>query len=116
MFLGEPHQSPTSDLQSLIRSRLLSARSWTAASCGESPSRGNQLPRRRQTDLRSRPGERIKSPLFIFDTGAPNSIIDTALAKRLHIDARSSGTIHGAGKGDIPGGDAGEMDLTIGKP
>jgi len=51
---------------------------------------------------------------FIFDTGAPNSIIDTALAKRLHVDPRSSGTIHGAGKGDIPAGDAGEMELTIG--
>jgi len=51
---------------------------------------------------------------FIFDTGAPNSLIDTALAKRLHVNAISSGIIHGAGKGDVSANDAGEVKLTLG--
>lgn len=51
---------------------------------------------------------------FIFDTGAPNSIIDTAAAKKLHIKAISSGIIHGTGKGDVSADDAGEARLTLG--
>ena len=52
--------------------------------------------------------------LFIFDTGAPNSLIDTALAKSLRISSISNGIIHGAGKGDVPESDAGEVELTLG--
>jgi Aspartyl protease len=51
---------------------------------------------------------------FIFDTGAPNSLIDSALAKRLHVSSISRGIIHSAGKGDVPANDAGEVKLTIG--
>jgi hypothetical protein len=51
---------------------------------------------------------------FIFDTGAPNSLIDTELANRLHISSVSSGIIHGAGKGDVPAKDAREVELTLG--
>ncbi len=50
---------------------------------------------------------------FIFDTGAPNSLIDTALAKSLNVSSISSGIIHGAGKGDISASDAGEVKLTL---
>ena len=52
---------------------------------------------------------------FIFDTGAPNSLIDTALAKGLHISSISSGIIHGTGKGYVPANDAGEVKLTLGR-
>jgi Aspartyl protease len=52
---------------------------------------------------------------FIFDTGAPNSLIDTALAKSLHLSAISSGIIHGAGKGDVSANDAGDVELTLGR-
>jgi hypothetical protein len=51
---------------------------------------------------------------FIFDTGAPNSLIDTTLANRLHVNSISSGIIHGAGKGDVPADDAGKVELTLG--
>jgi len=51
---------------------------------------------------------------FIFDTGAPNSIIDAAEAERLGIKALSNGTIHGAGKGEVAANDAGDVALTIG--
>jgi len=51
---------------------------------------------------------------FIFDTGAPNSLIDTALAKSLHVSSISSGIIHGAGKGEVSANDAGEVELTLG--
>ena len=50
---------------------------------------------------------------FIFDTGAPNSLIDTALAKSLLLSSISSGIIHGAGKGDVSANDAGEVELTL---
>ena len=51
---------------------------------------------------------------FIFDTGAPNSIIDTAAAQTLHVKSTSSGIIHGAGKGDISADDVGEVPFTFG--
>ena len=51
---------------------------------------------------------------FIFDTGAPNSLIDSALAKSLHVGSISSEVIHGAGKGDVSAHDAGEVKLTLG--
>ena len=51
---------------------------------------------------------------FGFDSGAPNSIIDQAAAQRLNVKALSPGIIHGAGRGDIPAGDAGEVRLTVG--
>ena len=51
---------------------------------------------------------------FIFDTGAPNSLIDGALAKSLHVGSISSEVIHGAGKGDVSAHDAGEVKLTLG--
>lgn len=51
---------------------------------------------------------------FVFDSGAPNSIIDTAAAQTLHLRAISSGVIHGTGKGDISAEDAGEVRFTFG--
>jgi Aspartyl protease len=51
---------------------------------------------------------------FVFDSGAPNSIIDTAAAQMLHMRAVSSGVIHGTGKGDISAGDAGEIQFRFG--
>lgn len=51
---------------------------------------------------------------FVFDSGAPNSIIDTAAAQTLHIKALSSGVIHGTGKGAISAGDAGEVQFMFG--
>jgi hypothetical protein len=99
---------------------LLYAAVSVAPSCGQKHLVGN----RPLAEIRYRPvGKLIYVPVqvngssprwFIFDTGAPNSIVDTALAKRLHLDSRSSGIIHGTGKGDIPADDAGEVELTIG--
>ena len=51
---------------------------------------------------------------FCFDFGAPNSIIDQAAAQTLKVKALTPGIIHGAGRGDIPAGDAGEVRLTVG--
>jgi hypothetical protein len=51
---------------------------------------------------------------FVFDSGAPNSIIDTSAAQTLHIKAISSGVVHGTGKGDISADDAGEVQFTFG--
>jgi hypothetical protein len=51
---------------------------------------------------------------FIFDTGAPNSIIDSAAAKSMRVHSLSSGTISGTGKGDVSADDAGEVQLTFG--
>jgi hypothetical protein len=51
---------------------------------------------------------------FVFDTGAPFSIIDVAAAGKLNVKARSSGMIHGAGRGEVPAGDAGEVRFTVG--
>jgi Aspartyl protease len=51
---------------------------------------------------------------FIFDSGAPNSIIDSAAAQTLQVKATSSGIIHGTGKGDISAADAGELQVTFG--
>lgn len=54
------------------------------------------------------------SPLwFIFDTGAPNSLIDEAAAEKLKVKALSGGVIHGAGRGDVSASDAGEVRLTV---
>ena|SRR5215813_14840259 len=41
--------------------------------------------------------------MFCFDTGASTSIIDTATAKRLNIQAVTTSSIHGAGKGAARG-------------
>jgi hypothetical protein len=104
----------------LLICSLLYAAVSVAPACGQQHVAGN----RPLVVIRYRPvGKLIYVPVqvngssphwFIFDTGAPNSIIDTALAQRLHVDSRSSGIIHGAGKGDIPADDAGEVELTIG--
>ena len=51
---------------------------------------------------------------FIFDSGAPNSLIDSATAEKLKIKSVSAGTIHGAGKGEVAAGDAGEVQFTVG--
>jgi len=51
---------------------------------------------------------------FILDTGAPNSLIDTAVADKLGIKALANGVIHGAGKGDVSADDAGDVALTVG--
>jgi hypothetical protein len=51
---------------------------------------------------------------FCFDTGAPNSIIDLSVAKKLNIRAQSSGSLHGVGKGEVAAGDAGVVPLTVG--
>ena len=51
---------------------------------------------------------------FILDSGAPDSLIDSATAQRLKISAASHGTIHGAGRGDVAAGDAGEVRFGIG--
>ncbi len=51
---------------------------------------------------------------FCFDTGAPNSLIDTAAAQKLKVRTLSSGVIHGAGKGEVSAGDAGEVQFTVG--
>ena len=50
---------------------------------------------------------------FIFDTGAPNSLIDTAVAEKLGIKALSSGVIHGSGRGAVAADDAGDVALTV---
>jgi Aspartyl protease len=51
---------------------------------------------------------------FVFDTGAPNSIIDSTLAENLDIRSISSSTIQGAGKGAVRADDAGEIQFTFG--
>jgi hypothetical protein len=51
---------------------------------------------------------------FIFDSGAPNSLIDTTTAQRLNLKAMSSGTIRGAGKGEVSAGDAGQVVFAVG--
>ncbi|MFL6429421.1 MAG: retropepsin-like aspartic protease [Acidobacteriaceae bacterium] len=51
---------------------------------------------------------------FCFDSGAPNSILDSASAQKLNIKAQSSGVIHGAGHGEVSASDAGEVSFTIG--
>jgi hypothetical protein len=51
---------------------------------------------------------------FVFDTGAPYSVIDTAAAEKLKVKALSSGIIHGTGRGEVPAGEAGEVRLTVG--
>jgi len=54
------------------------------------------------------------SPLwFILDTGAPNSILDTASAQKLNIKALSTGVIHGTGRGEVSANDAGEVQFTV---
>lgn len=51
---------------------------------------------------------------FILDSGAPDSLIDSSVARRLNIKAASAGTIHGAGRGDVEAGDAGAVRFTVG--
>jgi hypothetical protein len=51
---------------------------------------------------------------FVFDTGAPNSVIDTATAEKQQVKPLTSGTIRGAGRGEVPAADAGELRLTVG--
>lgn len=51
---------------------------------------------------------------FCFDTGAPNSLVDEAAARKLNIKALSSGIIHGAGKGEVAASDAGQILFTMG--
>src|SRR5262249_7038893 len=53
--------------------------------------------------------------MFCFDTGASHSIIDTATAQKLNIQALTTGSIRGAGKGEVTAGDAGEVRLTVGE-
>jgi hypothetical protein len=50
---------------------------------------------------------------FCFDTGAPNSIIDTAVTHQLNIRAVATDSIHGAGKGEIAAEDAGEVQFNV---
>jgi hypothetical protein len=50
---------------------------------------------------------------FIFDTGAPNSLIDDAAARELKVRALSSGVIHGVGKGAVSASDVGEVRFTV---
>ncbi len=52
---------------------------------------------------------------FIFDSGAPNSLIDSTTAQRLKIKPLSAGTIRGAGKGEVSADDAGEAEFTVGR-
>jgi aspartyl protease len=51
--------------------------------------------------------------MFCFDSGAPNSIVDTAVAQKLSLQVVSNGNIRGAGKGDIAAADAGEVQFTF---
>ena len=91
-----------------------------ASACGQEKPNGNKP----LAEISYRPvGKLIYVPVqvngsgplwFIFDTGAPNSIIDTAAAHTLHIKTISSGIIHGTGKGDISADDAGEVQFTFG--
>jgi hypothetical protein len=39
---------------------------------------------------------------FTFDTGSGSTYIDTAVAKRLGLKPSGSGTVHGAGAGEVP--------------
>jgi hypothetical protein len=88
--------------------------------CGQKQPVGN----RPLAEIRYRPVGKLiyipvqvngSSPLwFIFNTGAPNSIIDAAVAQKLHVKAISSGVIHGTGKGDVSADDAGEVPVTFG--
>jgi hypothetical protein len=103
----------------LIGSLIYAAMS-VAHVCGQQQPIGNKLLAR----INYRPvGKLIYIPVqvngsgplwFIFDTGAPNSIIDTAVAQKLRVKAISSGIIHGTGKGDVSADDAGEVQFTIG--
>lgn len=52
---------------------------------------------------------------FILDTGAPSSMIDTAVAGKLGIRALSEGVIHGAGRGAVTAEDTGNVSLTVGR-
>jgi hypothetical protein len=91
-----------------------------ASACGQERSIGNKP----LAEISYRPvGKLIYLPVqvngsgtlwFVFDSGAPNSIVDTAAAQTLHVKAISSGAIHGTGKGDISADDAGEVQFTFG--
>jgi hypothetical protein len=107
-------------LKKLLIGGLIYAAISVASACGqERPIGNNPL-----VEISYRPvGKLIYLPVqvngsgplwFIFDTGAPNSIIDTAAAQTLHVKAISSGSIHGTGKGDVSANDAGEVRFTFG--
>jgi Aspartyl protease len=91
-----------------------------ASACGQERPNGNKP----LAEISYRPvGKLIYVPVevngsgplwFIFDTGAPNSIIDTAAARSLHLQSISSGIIHGTGKGDVSAEDAGEVQFALG--
>jgi hypothetical protein len=93
---------------------------FIASACGQERSIGNKP----LAEISYRPvGKLIYLPVqvngsgtlwFVFDSGAPNSIVDTAAAQTLHVKAISSGVIHGTGKGDISADDAGEVQFTFG--
>lgn len=104
----------------LIIGSLLYASASVAPLVGQRPLVGD----RPLAEIRYRPvGKLIYLPVqvngsspqwFIFDTGAPNSLLDSALAHLLNIRPISHGIIHGAGKGEVRAGDAGAVDLTLG--
>lgn len=52
--------------------------------------------------------------MFCFDSGAPNSIVDAALARKLSLREISKGTIRGAGRGEVAAEDAGEVQFKVG--
>jgi hypothetical protein len=51
---------------------------------------------------------------FVFDTGAPNTIINTATAEKQKIKALSRDIIQGTGKGGVAAAVAGKIRLTLG--
>lgn len=51
---------------------------------------------------------------FCLDSGAPQSIIDTAAAQQIGVKPRAAGTIRGAGKGAVSAGFAPPVRFTIG--
>lgn len=107
-------------LKKLLIGSLIFAAISVASACGQERPIGNKP----LAEISYRPvGKLIYLPVqvngsdplwFIFDTGAPNSIIDTVAAQTLHVNAKSSGIIHGTGKGDVSANDAGEVQFTFG--
>jgi hypothetical protein len=107
-------------LKRLLIGGVIYAALSVASACGQERLIGNKA----LAEISYRPvGKLIYLPVqvngsgplwFIFDTGAPNSIVDTAAAQALQVKAISSGTIRGTGKGDISANDAGEVQFTFG--
>jgi len=119
--LFERHRNWESDMRTmLLIGSLIYAAICAASACGQQRPMGNSP----LAELSYRPVGKLiyvtvrvneSGPLwFIFDTGAPSSIIDTAAAQKLHVKSKSSGIIHGTGKGDVSADDAGEVQLTLG--